>query len=186
MAIIFGYTLFAFTLVTTSNGVPYIANEGRADHETAVARNSSNISFASCHNQLHERILASSYIFEGSTEARQPIHQLKSSDIDGVIRNVSSGDDTRVAHCIVGSARTLWHPHAYKSIQDNFISALGGSYNTFMYMKLADSKELFPVTKANQNRRPIYNAHLEELDNAIAYLDPTKVVIAPEKPVDVY
>ena len=180
MIIKFGYPFCTcYVLITACLSVNSIANEDDEQRAaTVLVQNTTNVTFASCHNQLHETILASSYIFEGSKDARRPTRQLNSSEGDEI--------PARVAHCIVGSARTLWHPHAYKSIQNNFIEALGGSYNTFMYLKLEDSKELFPVTKLNKNRRPTYNARLEELNDAIAYLNPTKVVIAPEKPVEVY
>jgi len=36
------------------------------------------------------------------------------------------------------------------------------------------------------NKGLTYNAHLDQLDDAIAYLNPTKVVIAPEKPRDMF
>jgi hypothetical protein len=150
------------------------------------AEGPSNVTFASCHDQLHRNILASSFILEGPKKARRPATQRNCSEAAGLLGNESSTEEARVAHCIVGSARTLWHPHAYKSIQDNFISALGGNYNTFMYIKLEDSKELFPALKVGHGHRPIYNAHLEQLDDAIAFLNPTKLIIAPEKPINVY
>lgn len=152
----------------------------------AAADGPSNVTFASCHDELHRNILAASFILEGPKEARRPATQAKRCTANGRLRNDSSTEEARVAHCIVGSARTLWHPHAYKSIQDNFISALGGNYNTFMYLKLEDSKGILPALKVGHGHRPIYNAHLEQLHDAIAYLNPTKLIVAPEKPINVY
>ena len=151
MVIKFGYTFCTyFVLITACFSVSSIANEDNEQRAaTVLVQNTSNVTFASCHNQLHETILASSYIFEGSKDARRPTFQTNNSK-NNKSHNGTSRENSRVAHCIVGSARTLWHPHAYKSIQNNFISALDGSYNSFTYLKLEDSRTLYPVTKKNQ------------------------------------
>jgi len=140
----FGYALFAYVLVITLFGARCVAYEDFVEHVEASVRNASDVSYGSCHDQLHESILESSIILEGSKEARRPSSQFtNSTEIHA--QNSTSRDDARVAHCIVGSARTLWHPHAYKSIQDNFISALGGLHNTFMYLKLLKTAEAFTL-----------------------------------------
>ena len=89
--------------------------------------------------------------------------------------NGTSTKIPRVAHCIAGNARTLYDSRAFNTIQDHFINAFGGRYNTFMYLKLEDDKLL------DQNRFTP-KVDRERIQHAIDVLKPTSLVIGNNKP----
>eukprot|EP00613_Pedinella_sp_CCMP2098_P031528 CAMPEP_0171739118 /NCGR_PEP_ID=MMETSP0991-20121206/34036_1 /TAXON_ID=483369 /ORGANISM="non described non described, Strain CCMP2098" /LENGTH=693 /DNA_ID=CAMNT_0012336661 /DNA_START=172 /DNA_END=2250 /DNA_ORIENTATION=- len=144
-----------------------------------------NVTYQSCHDDLFRGVMSRSMIYNEATNENASARSTKvgacSSKFElGCLGNNSSGPLPRVAHCVAGSARTLWHPKAYKQLQDNFIDALGGDYNTFMFLKLSDSK----ATYSGLGRS--FAPELESLSAALAYMHPTKLVFAPEKPASSY
>mmetsp|Transcript_27894 Transcript_27894/g.57320 ORF Transcript_27894/g.57320 Transcript_27894/m.57320 type:complete len:425 (+) Transcript_27894:264-1538(+) len=144
--------------------------------------------YQSCHEDFYRGILARSLVFnsstilKGTTASIGAKKDLCSSENYGCQNKRNQGSVPRVAHCIAGSARTLWHPRVYKRLQDNFIDALGGNYTTFMYLKLTDSKSLLETKQHIKTFAP----KLDSLSAALAYMKPYKVIFAPEKNPSVY
>jgi len=125
--------------------------------------------YLACHDELNEHISSLSYYREGNPEPR------RGSSESGCDPNMPR---PRIAHCLAGSARTLSSYVAYHSIQTNFIESLGGDYNTFVHVKLIDSKEMF----FNASTMHKLDNELSSLTAAFNFLDPTTLVVAPEKP----
>jgi hypothetical protein len=153
-----------------------------------------SVTHAQCHHELNRGMLNMSFIQTdriGSSRPGSKLSEVICKPGDGSYRSDSLQDaidekqrkkqQPRFAHCIAGSARTLWSPKAHETIQHNFIEALGGYYNTFMYIYSEDTKAVY--AKFNDGSPPV---SVGILRSAIDVLQPTKLVIAPEKPMDTY
>ena len=135
-------------------------------------------SYSSCREELNFQILEQSLILRGDPTPR--------TSRGAYCKKTKSGTGKRIAHCIAGSARTLWHHKAHGTIQSNFIEGLGGDYNTFMYIKLDDSRAAAQSLTHHKNGVHPLNAQLGILRTAFKVLAPTTLVVAPNTPPEAF
>ncbi len=153
------------------------AKKRHAAHTPNTTSYTSNVTFQSCRAALNAQILARSFRHDGDPAPRVSTRP--------VCRGLPTASPPRVAHCLAGSARTLWHVVAHARLQRNLIEAFGGAHNTFAFLKLEDSRGDGWLKKESYNVHPL-NAQLAQLAGALATLDPTTLVVAPNVPAVAY